>query len=32
MGSGLAIHLTKSHFLPILIDEHIGMIIDMHVG
>ncbi len=29
---GLKIHLTKGHFDPILIGEHLGMIIDMQVG
>ncbi len=31
-GFGLKIHPTKGHFDPILIDEHMGMIIDMKVG
>jgi hypothetical protein len=29
---GLKIHPTKGHFDPILIGEHLGMIIDMNVG
>jgi len=31
-GIGLKIHPTKGHFDPILIGEHMGMIIDMPVG
>ena len=31
-GLGLKIHPTKVHFDPILIGEHMGMIIDMKVG
>jgi hypothetical protein len=31
-GLGLKIHPTKGHFDPILIGEHLGMIIDMQVG
>jgi hypothetical protein len=31
-GLGLKIHPTKGHFVPILIGEHLGMIIDMKVG
>jgi hypothetical protein len=31
-GLGLKIHPTKGHFDPILIGEHLGMIIDMKVG
>ena len=31
-GYGLKIHPTKGNFDPILIGEHLGMIIDMKVG
>jgi hypothetical protein len=31
-GLGLKIHPTKGHFIPILIGEHLGMIIDMEKG
>ncbi len=31
-GLGMEIHPTKGHFLPTLIGEHLGMIIDMQVG
>ena len=31
-GLGLKMHPTKGHFEPILIGEHLGMIIDMQVG
>ena len=31
-GMGLKIHSIKGHFNPILISDHMGMIIDMHVG
>ena len=31
-GLGLKIHPTKGHFIPILISEHLGMIIDMKEG
>jgi hypothetical protein len=31
-GLGLKIHPTKCHFDPILIGEHLGMIIDMKEG
>ena len=31
-GLGLKIHPTKGHFDPILIGEHMDMIIDMKVG
>ena len=29
---GLKIHPTKGHFDPIIIGEHMGMIVYMHVG
>jgi len=31
-GLGLKIHPTKGHVIPILIGEHLGMIIDMKEG
>jgi hypothetical protein len=31
-GMSLKIHPTKGHFKPILIGEHLDMIIDMQVG
>jgi hypothetical protein len=31
-GLGLKIHPTKGHFIPIIIGEHMGMIIDMMEG
>jgi hypothetical protein len=31
-GLGLKIHLNKGHFMPILIGEHMGTIVDMKEG